>query len=99
MGDIYLLTPVQRQRRIENEIARQRAGLAKLHLEGIPDGPERRAKIRQYLAERERRSITSADFGREIEALIIRAQVAGVSVEEEISVLQGLMDALKATMS
>ena len=102
MGDIHLLTPMQRQRRIGNEIARRRAGTAKLHLEGTPDRTERRAENQQYLAEQRQHSsavgtgsMTPADFSHEVEALITKAQAAGVSIEEEIVALQGLLGALK----
>ncbi len=102
MGDIHLLTPMQRQRRIGNEIARRRAGTAKLYPEGILAGTERRAEIRQYLAEQGQHSsavgmgsMTAADFSHAMEALLAKAQAAGVSIEEEIVALQGLLDALK----
>jgi hypothetical protein len=39
--------------------------------------------------------MTVEEFTVQIEALVIKAQAGGVSIEDEIAVLQGILDALK----
>jgi hypothetical protein len=39
--------------------------------------------------------MTIEEFTIQIEALVIKAQAAGISVEQEIAVLKGIIDTLK----